>query len=127
MTDPRDERIRFRRTHDTLRLDITRDPIFLFQRKKVIWTADTGCHWDSDRECLLDENDVEITDAQALERGLAVETWETETVFLTREDGEEWGRAHAYNYPSGWRIYCVAAKGDLVHVLADATVEGRYG
>lgn len=43
--------------------------------------------------------------------------WETEWVFFTREEGEEWGRAHAYNYPRGWRVFCVSAIGELADVL----------
>lgn len=43
--------------------------------------------------------------------------WETEWVFFTREEGEEWGRDHAYNYPRGWRVFCVSALGELADVL----------
>ena len=44
--------------------------------------------------------------------------WYTETVFLTRAEGERWGRAHEYRWgASNWRVYAVPAEGDLVDVL----------
>ncbi len=41
--------------------------------------------------------------------------WQTETVFLTREEAEEWGEDHSYRWPC-WRVYCVAAQG-LINVV----------
>ncbi len=116
--------MQYPRTHERLRSDITADPIFLFQRKRVSY-ADCGLEWDVGCECLV-EDGKEITEDDAVERGLAIAYWDTETVFLTREDGVAYGEARAYNYPKGWRVYCVMARGDLVHVLAEATEGGRY-
>ena len=44
--------------------------------------------------------------------------WDTEYVFFTREEAEEWGTAHSYRYRrGGWRVYCVSAMGELADVL----------
>ena len=47
----------------------------------------------------------------------AIETWETERVFLTREEANTYARARDYNYPSGWRVYALPAEGELVKLL----------
>jgi hypothetical protein len=121
--------MRFPRTHKILSKDCTCDPIFLFQRRRVVWGNHDYEHDDEGHvwEYPDDESDaVEITDKRAIDEGIAYEVWISESVFLTREEGEEWGRNHDYNYPSGWRVYCVPAKGDLVDVLANVTEGGRY-
>ncbi len=121
---PTDERIQHRRTHERLSPDITADPIFLFQRRRV-WVAMGPYDYDIDSEHYYND-DGPIAEQTLIEEGYALEWWETESVFLTREDGTAYGEARAYNYPDGWRVYCVCARGDIVHVLAEATVGGRY-
>ena len=125
---PTDERIRHSRTHEALQRDITADPIFLFQRRRRDYSAAAaaGLQYDSEAEAFLDDDGALLEPHELEERGLAFAYWETESVFLTRADGVEYGNARAYNYPDGWRVFCVMARGDLVHVLADATVGGRY-
>lgn len=46
--------------------------------------------------------------------------WDTEYVFFTREEAEEWGRNHAYRYKR-WRVFCVCAKGELAKLLKART------
>ena len=43
--------------------------------------------------------------------------WHTESVFLTREEGEEFGQAHAYRWPGGWQVYGICAEGELAKLL----------
>lgn len=43
--------------------------------------------------------------------------WDTVYVFFTREEAEQYGRDFAYNFRSGWRVYCVTAMGELADVL----------
>lgn len=44
--------------------------------------------------------------------------WDTEYVFFTREEAEQWGRDYSYRYRrGGWRVYCVSAMGELAGVL----------
>jgi len=38
-------------------------------------------------------------------------------VFLSREEGELYGKNHDYNYPDGWRVYGVPSMGELSDVL----------
>lgn len=45
------------------------------------------------------------------------EWWETELVFLSREEGEEYGKEHEYNYKDGWRVYCVPCQGLLEELI----------
>jgi len=122
----RDPTIRHRRTHDHLFRDFTRDPIFLLQTKRY-WYAQGPYDWDSDNEEFSDEDGEPISRDRLVEEGYAGTYWDTIGVFLTREDGEEWAAARGYRWPDGWRVYCICAEGDLVHVLAAATLEGRYG
>lgn len=122
----RDPKIRHRRTHDRLYNEATQDPIFLLQERRYILYPSCGWYWDSDREVVVTDDGEEITDAEAVRREMGVAVWQTVTVFLTREDGEEYARKRSYRYPNGWRVFCVAASGDLVHVLAAGTLEGRY-
>jgi len=100
--------------------EITRDPIFLFQRARYIYTdrSNGRYEWDSEVESLVDaETNEMIGDETAVRLDLAIKVWETEHVFFTREEGEQWGRGHAYNYPDGWMVYCVCAKGTLAKLL----------
>lgn len=122
----RDSRIRHRRTHDRLFHDATCDPIFLLQERRFILYPSCGWYWDSDREVIVTADGEELSEEEAVRREMGQAVWHTVTVFLTREDGEEYARQRAYRYPHGWRVFCVAASGDLVHVLAEATLEGRY-
>lgn len=43
--------------------------------------------------------------------------WDTECVFYSREEGELFGNKFAYNYRSGWRVYCVPCGGVLQDLL----------
>ncbi len=43
--------------------------------------------------------------------------WDTERVFFSREEGEQYGKDHAYNYRKGWRVYCIPCDGVLATVL----------
>lgn len=125
------------RTHDRLRREATRDPVFLFQQRRTWWSWQDHYEWDGDDEVYRYTTDDDLVhDAAeagqvvelktALEAGWAIQWWETVTVFATREEAEAHGQARAYRYPDGWRVYCVHAEGDLVHALAAATEGGRY-
>ncbi len=94
--------LREKMAHD----EITCDPIFLGQVKRCgpachacqsaadeapdateFWEAHTPCD-----ECFT--------------------YWDTETVFLSRAEGEAWMKAREYRW-SGWRVYCVPAEGSM--------------
>lgn len=119
--------MKYPRTHDTLARECTRDPIFLFQERRAVWFGDASLvKYDHDQECFVDDDGNELTAEQAVESGAGAWTWTTTTVFLTRAEGEAFGNATAYRYEHGWRVYCVAAEGDMIDVLASATEGGRY-
>lgn len=118
--------------------EATRDPVFLFQSRRYVIT-ESGRHaieasaedrgWLEDDElgvCRLRGGELEsVPGAELVEQGFATEVWETEAVWLDREEAEDWGRTHAYRFPNGWRVYCVPAKGGLAEVLAKAGEEGN--
>lgn len=47
------------------------------------------------------------------------EQWITESVWLDREEAENFGRAKSHRWPDGWRVYCVCAEGDLAKLLRE--------
>lgn len=114
-------------TRDAARLrECTQDPIFLFQARRwlVIGVPD-GYETDADCDVVHKETGEALTKQQLAEHvhgdydvPCAIETWETEAVFLSRERGEAYGEACAHNYRDGWRVYCVPARGSLAHLLA---------
>ena len=46
-----------------------------------------------------------------------IETWNTESAWLTREEAESYAKGVEYNYPEGWGVYCVSAKGSLSTII----------
>lgn len=115
--------------------EATRTPIFLFQRK--VWAlvnVPNGYDVDDEGDVVPEgwEKRDERGDALSWEtlaettKGewdapCAISHWETERVYLTREEGERYGEGRAYNYPDGWRVYSVCAKGELAEALKDGT------
>jgi hypothetical protein len=122
--------------------EATRDPIFLLQSKQRVWT-DLPAGWscldgtlisdgtiDNVRlqavwpEARLDEDgllSMSLSDVQErLDGRYCTVHWQTERVFFTREEGEAWAEARAYNYPNGWRVYCVCCEGRLAEILKAA-------
>lgn len=118
--------------------ECTRDPIFVFQaRRWRVMGAPSGYEFDDEGDCVEEVDPIHWTygtERKALspeqlshytfgefDTPCAIETWETERVYLTREEAESYGKARAYNYRDGWRVYCVTAEGALRDLLK------RYG
>lgn len=119
------------------RQEATRDVIFLFQRGEWIlhglpWTTDGEyCHngdgvqlGDVDERGHWTPRDVATLTNEELAEMMtfhdvpcAEKTWRTERVFLTREEGEAYGKRFDYNYREGWRVYGVPAEGSLAQLL----------
>lgn len=120
----------------------TASPIFLFQTRVLIWTGDLPdefgfdgeeCSFYETREPINDDEREECEDMGWGEKyqeevplrdvwlghgdDVAHETWHTERVFLTREEGTAWAAARTYRWPDGWRVYCVPAEGALAEGL----------
>lgn len=49
-------------------------------------------------------------------RGDKRQKWQTETVFLTREEGEAWAKRREYRWGE-WQIYCIPCEGALAALL----------
>ena len=111
--------------------EITRDPIFLFQRRR--WTLvrePPGWAWEDGALCPEqcehedDSEDCSLSRYDTLRERFPediIAWWDTELVFFTREEGEAYGRAKEYNYVDGWRVYCVCAQGKLAELLRAVT------
>lgn len=143
MASPREVRELVRETRsatrDEARLwECTAEPIFLFQwRKFVVIGAPPGYDFDDEGDCVAEEEKAEslVDEDGEPERTVlsprdladrvfgewdtpcAMEEWITERVFLSRQEGEAYGHARAYNYRDGWRVYCVTAAGVLGEIL----------
>ena len=121
----------------------TRDVIFLFQAAEFVWThaepqyrgADFDLEYGHDGEGWalgtcdekglwgpLPEDHPEATDGYLSVEELedmecVVKVWRTEQVFLTREEGTDYGNARHYNYTDGWRVYGVCASPLLAEAI----------
>jgi hypothetical protein len=110
--------------------EATRDVIFLFQRRvrTFIYMPD-GFDHDSDgwnrvdddgeiiSEDLVSEDEVAASDSESY-----IDIWETEGVWLDRDEAEAWGESHAYRFENqkkgvGWRVYGMPSYGDLAKLL----------
>ena len=73
---------------------------------------------EADPDTLADDWEY-LTNQELLDMGseVAIRVWNTELVFADRGEAEEYGRGRVYNYPDGWRVYCVPCKGSLATTL----------
>lgn len=103
--------------------ECTRDPIFLFQVRRWRLLHEPDGFLLDDEGDLVHVDDPEGTPAPSVDDLLSMECafawWETESVWLTREEAEAYGKARHYNYTSGWRVYCVCAEGRLGELLRE--------
>lgn len=83
-------------------------------------------HWDKIHEGELDEDkdpeeykkyDTKTSWETLVQERYATERWETEGVWLTREEAEAYGKRRSYNYPDGWQVYGICAEGSLAKLL----------
>jgi NTP pyrophosphatase (non-canonical NTP hydrolase) len=113
--------------------EITTDPIFLFRRGRITYLSSDdpeyyycsdceGTFHEEEDEHLARHNDSDVvlepmTDEELVIAGLAEHHWDVTTVFFSREEGESWGKARAYNFPDGWNVYAVPATGYMSRIL----------
>lgn len=121
--------------------EATQYPIFLLQSARVIVLAvPEGYYHDGEGFRPSPADDAEVcgpprceagpdetlaedweylTNQELLDLGeeIAMRTWNTELVFADRGEAEEYARGRSYNYPDGWRVYCVPCKGSLATAL----------
>lgn len=130
---------------DVALAECTRDPIFLLQSRR--WYVNQNglpshvTNYETMEEMsvvLGDEGEyvlvvhdgpnprrehIAVSEAAAMFSEEFSEEWRTERVFFTRKEGERYGRRRAYNYPEGWRVFCVCAEGELATLLKARSVE----
>jgi len=103
--------------------EITRNPIFLLQRRRVYPYHEAAVEHDSEAECfVLPESREPLTDDQMLELGYGFVVWEVVTVMLTREEAEDFGEKTKHRYGQGrkgvdWMVYCMPCEGELAQML----------
>lgn len=99
----------------------TRDPIFLFQERRIALKAeyDAYVEWNEELETYITtgRKKEHLDDYGLVEHGFAEITWDTTGVFLTREEGESFGEQTHYRYGYkgknvDWRVYCIALERD---------------
>jgi hypothetical protein len=126
--------------------DITKDPIYLLQYRDYNLTSCPGwLGYDGDSYWIEPKNILGVDTSQwkFYSKGeidvkllfeylccyheddaiAAVETWITLSVYLTRQEAEHWGKQAEYNYPFGWRVYCIPCGGTLARILNDLPEE----
>jgi len=91
--------------------EMTRDPIFLLQRRSI--TVSVECYRDHGKQ-FEEECYVPCDECQR--------SWHTVSVWLSRAEAERYAKATAYNYPDGWQVYCLCAEGELALLLRAAAV-----
>lgn len=128
--------------------DCTRDPIYLLQTREWVFTglprwlefedsffirkkcadelpAEAASLFDADGVCNSDGSLMRLLMETDNRHGVpfVLEKWRTESVWLTRDEAEDWAKRHEYRWPSGWRVYCVCSEGKLAKLLKDAPEE----
>ena len=102
----------------------TVNPIFLFQRRRVIPNTESLAEYSSEEECLVHPDTKEpMDDDDLLAHGWGEITWLPANVFATRKEGEDYGEATKHRYGKGrigedWRVYCIPCAGELAQILA---------
>lgn len=95
--------------------EITRDPIFLLQRRHLVISDPAA--FDAIEE-ISEDGDLSREEAESLvSRDLAAWSYDTRSVWFTRQEAERAGERRSHNFPHGWRVYCVCAEGDLSKLL----------
>ena len=129
---------------DPTNWECTRDPIFLLQTREFhIIDLPDWLGYDGDGFWFEDECDEDISswysgepddpaidetklltwlserESSALGTGVpcALEYWNIEGVFLTRQEAESYAKRTEYNYRHGWRVYCRPCDGELARIL----------
>lgn len=114
--------------HEMAAAEMTRDPIFLLQRKGHIFNYDKarGHNLESDEFGFVWPNGVQAS-MQTLENlEVAIPFWENpHRVFYSRREAEKYAEDRKYDWgkkDKNWRVYCTCAEGELAQVLdrADA-------
>ena len=75
--------------------------------------ADPG--WISTTDFIRAAANVEAEDIHGIR--CVISSWDTESVWLDRDEAETFAKNHAYRWVDGWRIYGVCSEGALSKML----------
>lgn len=101
--------------------EVTRDPIFLLERRQWVCRDVAHYRYDSDAEVMRDPDGVEVDAAFKAASEDFEEVWEVESVWFTREEAEGFAKRTEYRRQYGWRVYCLCAEGKLAQILDSRT------
>ncbi len=108
--------------------EMTRDPIFLLQLGRFI--PSDRFEWDADKELFFDASeDCWFDDDALIDMGAGQLEWITQSVWLSREEAEDYGNRKSYDFGEkgkDWRVWCVPADGRLADFLKGVTDETLY-
>jgi oligoribonuclease NrnB/cAMP/cGMP phosphodiesterase (DHH superfamily) len=96
----------------------TSEPIWLFQVKDIWIPEYLG-------DMLGDQISEEKTESLVRDNN-AYEYWKTDSVFLSREEAEEYGKHREYEWgEDGWRVYCISLwrTNETKHILSAIDVK----
>lgn len=118
--------------------ECTKDVLFIFQWRSILLRSDVlpeGYQWTCDYDMIIKPHPTYDPDSEDhwddydcpshLEMlkeypEYFMERWNSERIYLTREEGEAYGKSRAYNYPEGWRVYGVPSYGKIVDLIKDS-------
>ena len=123
---------------DRSKAEVTANVMFLFQRARWVHTglpySVDGDYGHDGEGVLLGDSEFGIwiprpdsdylTNEQLAEMETvdgvpcAIKTWDTASVWLTREEAESHGEAFSYRHPDGWRVFGVPAMGALPTLIS---------
>lgn len=116
---------------ESARAEITRDPVFLLQRKEYHLNEDKyGEHnLQNDGDGPVWPNGKAASDKTLEKLGVLVPYWGTPSgVFYSRAEAEQYAISRKYDWgrkDQDWRVYCTCAEGELAQVLNDHELSMR--
>lgn len=105
--------------------EATKDVVFLFQWRQIhlrdAYHGDLPDGYTIDEDYELVDADGNSADLQKLLKDYPdhfYEIWHTDRVYLSREEGEAYGRAReSYAWHDGWRVYGIPSYGLLADLI----------
>jgi hypothetical protein len=108
--------------------EATRSVIFLLQVRRFVLTGglpsdmehdgDGGVRHSTERD---EDGDPKQVTLAYLHREYGseyvIEQWNTERVFLSREEADDWAKRRAYRWSDGYRVYGVPCEGELAELI----------
>lgn len=94
--------------------------------KNCVWCFQVMYKKYGEDGCICGAFDHEEGEQTDKECECGIKIWNTEAIFLTREEAKNYGESRPYawgKYKEGWRIYGVPAKGIMVNLIGQHNKE----